>query len=356
MSYGVYIHVPFCSKRCDYCAFATWTDRHHLHERYVAGCVTQLRREQQEPATSVFVGGGTPSLLAPRLLASLLAAVDTVAGAEVTVECNPDNVTVELLRVLVDAGVNRVSLGVQSTAPHVLASLGREHDRAAVATAVDAIATVGLPTFNLDLIYGAAGESLQDWSATLRDVMHFGPPHVSAYGLTVEAGTPLAKQPHRHPDDDDQAAKYTLAEEVLSAGGLENYEISNWSAPGHECQHNFLYWNQGDYLGVGCAAHSHRAGRRWWNHRTPERFLESVEGGGAPESGAEVLDDATRRFEALELLLRTRTGVPTDALDIDDPALAGLVRVDGDRAVLTVSGRLLANEVALRLRVEPATQ
>ena len=354
--FGVYLHIPFCSKRCDYCAFATWTDRHHLHAEYVAGCITQLQREQSQPATSVFVGGGTPSLIEPRLLASLLAAVATAPGAEVTVECNPDNVTVELLRVYADAGVNRISLGVQSTVAHVPASLGREHDRAAVRRAGDAVNEVGFRSFNLDVIYGAAGESVADWEQTLRDVVDLAPFHVSAYGLTVEAGTPLAGPPPRHPDDDDQATKYSLAEAMLSAAGLANYEISNWAAPGHECAHNVLYWRQGDYLGVGCAAHSHRDGRRWWNHRTPERYLAAVADGQSPESGAEELDAATRRFEAVELLLRTRDGVPTSALDLDDPDLAGLAVRVGDRVVLTVAGRLLANEVALRLRYDAPTQ
>ncbi|MDP1794053.1 MAG: radical SAM family heme chaperone HemW [Acidimicrobiales bacterium] len=355
-AFGVYVHIPFCSKRCDYCAFATWTDRHHLHERYIAACITQLGREQTQAATSVFVGGGTPSLIAPELLASVLVAIDTAPGAEVTVECNPDNVTPELLRVYADAGVNRISLGVQSTAAHVLASLGREHDRDAVHRAVAAVNDVGIPSFNLDVIYGAAGESMVDWEATLRDVVDLKPFHVSAYGLTVEAGTPLAGQPQRHPDDDDQAAKYTFAEEVLSAAGLANYEISNWAVPDHECRHNFLYWRQGNYLGVGCAAHSHRDGRRWWNHRTPERYLDAIERGRSPEGGAEQLDEATRTFEALELLLRTREGVPGDVLDLDDPDLAGLVVPAGDRAVLTAAGRLLANEVALRLRVDAPNQ
>jgi oxygen-independent coproporphyrinogen-3 oxidase len=354
--FGVYVHIPFCSKRCDYCAFATWTDRHHLHADYVEGCLTQLRREQSQPATSVFVGGGTPSLIDPELLASLISAIAVVDGAEVTVECNPDNVTEERLRIYRDAGVNRISLGVQSTQPHVLASLGREHDRAAVARAVDAVRGAGIPTFNLDLIYGAAGETVADWEATLRDVVAFAPFHVSAYGLTVEAGTPLAAQPARHPDDDDQAAKYTLTEELLSEAGLSNYEISNWAAPGHECRHNFLYWRQGDYLGIGCAAHSHHSGRRWWNHRTPERYLEAVRSGVSAESGFEQLDAPTRAFEALELLLRTREGVPASALDLDDPDLVGLVERRDNQVVLTVAGRLLANEVAVRLRVSPANQ
>ena len=160
--------------------------------------------------------------------------------------------------------------------PHVLAALGRTHDPANVERAVAAVRAVGLPTFNLDIIYGAAGESLADWETTVRRTLELDPPHVSAYALTVEAGTPLADDPARHPDDDVQADEYELADDLLSAAGLANYEVSNWARPGHECRHNLLYWRQHDYRGFGCAAHSHRAGRRWWNLRTPERYIAAV--------------------------------------------------------------------------------
>ncbi|HUR77308.1 MAG TPA: radical SAM family heme chaperone HemW [Acidimicrobiales bacterium] len=350
--FGVYIHIPFCSKRCDYCAFATWTDRRHLEREYVAACRTELARADLPAANSVFVGGGTPSLLEPELLASLLSDVSRAPDAEVSVECNPDNVTAELLAAYRDAGVSRISLGVQSTVPHVLASLGREHDRQAVHRAVALVAEAGFATFNVDVIYGAAGESLADWETTLRDLGALSPrpPHVSAYALTVEPGTPLATQPQRHPDDDDQATKYLLAEQMLSSCGLANYEISNWATPGDECRHNWIYWSQGDYRGIGCAAHSHAQGRRWWNHRTPERYIAAVAAGESPESGFEELDFQVREQEALQLAVRTRDGVPLGALDAEDPDLAGLVERRGDRLVLTVSGRLLANEVALRLQ------
>ena len=349
----MYIHIPFCSKRCDYCAFATWSDRHHLEGEYAGACRAELAAADLPAATSVFVGGGTPSLIAPQLLASILQAVTLADGAEVTVECNPDNVTEDLLRVYRDAGVTRISLGVQSTVPHVLASLGREHGREAVLRAVEAIRATGYDTFNLDVIYGAAGESVADWERTLDDVLLLDPPHVSAYGLTVEAGTPLAAQPARHPDDDDQATKYLLAEERLSSVGLANYEISNWAKPGHECRHNALYWDQGNYRGIGCAAHSHEDGRRSWNHRTPERYIAAIAESGQAESGAEELDDETRAEEALQLQLRTRHGVPVGALDEDDPDLVNLIERRGERVVLTISGKLLANEVALRLIPRP---
>ena len=203
-------------------------------------------------------------------------------------------------------------------------------------------------SFSVDVIYGAAGESLDDWARTLDAVLELEPPHVSAYALTVEPGTPLAREVARHPDDDDQAAKYALADERLAAARLGWYEISNWARPGYECRHNLLYWRQGDYRGIGCAAHSHAAGRRWWNVRTPDRYIELVTEGRSPVAAEEVLDDDERRREALQLALRTRAGVPIDAVP-DAQEIEPLVSRAGGRAVLTVEGRLLANEVAVRL-------
>jgi len=350
-SFGVYVHVPFCLRRCDYCAFATWDDRPQLIEAYVAA----VRRELDEgadaglrPATSVFFGGGTPSLLTVEQLGRLLAAISLAPSAEVTVECNPDTVSAELLAGYRDAGVTRISLGVQSMVPHVLGALGRTHDVANVRHSVDAIRAAGFAMFNLDLIYGAAGESVADWQRTLEGALALDPLHVSAYALTVEPGTPLADDPTRHPDDDDQADKYVLADEILTAAGLGNYEISNWARPGHECRHNLLYWSQGEYRGFGCAAHSHERGRRWWNVRTPERYIAAIDQGVSAEAAGEELPEDERRIEALQLALRTRLGVPREALP--EQELGGLVTLDGDRLVLTRRGRLLANEVALRLR------
>jgi putative oxygen-independent coproporphyrinogen III oxidase len=350
-AFGVYIHIPFCASKCDYCAFATWTDRTELADRYLAAVTRHIEREVDAGlplATSVFVGGGTPSLVDPVALAAVIRAVPVTAGAEITVECNPDDVTEQLLDAYAAVGVNRVSLGVQSMVDRVLGALGRRHDRANVERAVAAIRRVGLPTFNLDLIYGGAGETLADWRTTLQAVLALEPPHVSAYALTVEAGTPLAADEARHPDDDDQADKYELADALLSAAGRVSYEVSNWAVPGHECRHNLLYWRQGEYLGVGCAAHSHRAGRRWWNLRTPERYVAAVERATTTEAAGERLDDDARRIEGLQLALRTRDGVPLDVLDPDE--VPGLVTERDGRWVLTPSGRLLANEVAVRLR------
>jgi putative oxygen-independent coproporphyrinogen III oxidase len=322
-----------------------------LQSAYLAACRQDVERRVgggMPAATSVFVGGGTPSLVEAGRLVAVLDAVPLAPGCEVTVECNPDTVTPALMEAYAQGGVNRISLGVQSMVDHVLRSLGRTHDPANVHRAVAAVRDAGIPTFNLDIIYGAAGESAEDWRQTLDAVLALDPPHVSAYALTVEPGTPLADDPVRHPDDDDQATKYVAAAETLEAAGLAWYEISNWARPGDECRHNQLYWSMGEYQAFGCAGHSHRSGRRSWNMRTPERYIAAIGEGRSPEAGGEQLDAEARRLEALQLAVRTRAGVPATALPLDE--LDDLVALDADRAVLTVRGRLLANEVALRLR------
>jgi oxygen-independent coproporphyrinogen-3 oxidase len=356
---GVYVHLPFCARRCDYCAFVTWAGRHHLSQAYTDACLTHLRRAYEEglgPAATVFFGGGTPSQLPGGELARLLDGVRRQEGAEVTVECNPEDVTVGLLRGYAAAGVTRISLGVQSLAPHVLTSLGRRHSPATVPRAIAAIGEVGFASFSVDLIYGARGETDDDWAATLEGVLGLdpAPPHVSAYALQAEPGTTLWRDPDRHPDDDVQARRYEIADSVLEAAGLSWYEISNWSRPGHECRHNQNYWRQGEYLGVGCAAHSHLNGRRFWNISTPERYMAAVAANRSPVAGEERLDSDERLVESLELAVRTREGVNASALP-DDEMLAGLVARVGCRAVLTLRGRLLANEVACRLRAPVGT-
>ncbi len=365
IGFGVYVHIPFCASKCDYCAFATFTDRSHLESQYLRALRTEIERASHPPASAVFVGGGTPSHVNPHELVHALDAIVRRSDAEFTIECNPDDVTVDLLEVYRSIGVNRVSIGMQSASPHVLAALGRTHSLDAVSRAVDAVSRVGLTTFNLDVIYGGVGESIDDWVATVQQVVALGAPHVSAYGLTVEAGTALADDASRHPDDDDQADKYDAVDDLLTAAGYENYEISNWAKPGHECRLNAIYWSGGNYAGFGCAAHAHRDGRRSWNVRTPDRYIELIEAGRSAESSFEELDAGTRTLERLQLQLRTRDGVPVSALDaldveemgelvqrIDASADASATSADASdaRLVLTRAGRLLANEVSLRLR------
>jgi len=360
VAFGVYVHIPFCAQRCDYCDFATWTDRAHLVEAYVHACVAdagrRYARDDHPPATSVFFGGGTPSLLDADLLLRILDAVPRTDEAEVTVECNPDSVDASKLAAYRRGGVTRLSFGVQSMVPHVLRALGRTHDPANVTRAVAAAREAGFGTFNLDLIYGAAGEAFDDWRRTLDLALALEPPHVSCYALTVEAGTRLAVRvasgETASPDDDDQARKYEVADDTLAAAGLGWYEISNWARPGHECRHNLLYWSGGDYLGIGCAAHGSVDGSRWWTVRTPERYMAALRNGRDPAAGSEVLEPSAAAGERLMLALRTRTGaeVPPAARVVgDDAAAAGLATWSGGRLVLTRQGRLLASDLTVNM-------
>jgi len=353
--FGVYVHVPFCRARCDYCAFATWTDRDHLIADYVAALHAELAWrhacETIRPASSVFFGGGTPSRLAAEDLCGVLGSIELQPGAEVTVECNPEDVDRARLGAYRAAGVTRISLGIQSTSERVLRSLGRRHGTDALERVAGVVGEVGFASWNVDLIIGDTAESDGDLERTLDDVLGLdsAPPHVSAYCLTPEPGTPLGDDPARHPDDDVVARRYEHVDARLTAAGYRWEEVSNWALPGHEARHNWLYWTEGEYVGVGCAAHSHLTGTRSWNVRTPQRYCEVLARGADPTAGAETLDAAARRFEARTLSLRTRLGVPVDAFD-DVDALGDLVEREGDRVVLTVRGRLLANQVSARLR------
>jgi oxygen-independent coproporphyrinogen-3 oxidase len=362
----VYVHIPFCAARCDYCDFATWTDRGHLVDSYVEACIVDIgrRRTENHPAaTSVFFGGGTPSLLAAPQLVRILDAIARTDDAEVTVECNPDSVDAAKLGAYRRAGVNRLSFGVQSMAPHVLAALGRTHDPANVTRAIALARDAGFERINVDLIYGTPGETLDDWRATLAAAVALDVPHISAYALTVEPATPLGQRVAAGaaaPDDDVQADCYLMADEIVSAAGLDWYEVSNWARPGEECRHNLLYWGEGEYLGIGCAAHGHTADstrtdgstRRWWNVRTPNRYIAAVEAGTSTEAGSETLDPAPRAEEACVLALRTRRGAavePAAAETVDELASGGFVRRVDDRVVLTAQGRLMASDVTARL-------
>src|SRR5579875_51902 len=356
---GAYVHVPFCAARCDYCAFATWTDRAHLVDDYVRAVCREIAGARASgllgrPATA-YVGGGTPSLLGATRLAEILAAVAPAPGAEVTVECNPEDVDAPLLEALHAAGVTRVSLGVQSLVPHVLAGLGRRGVPERSLAALALVGAAGFASFSVDLIYGGPGERAEDLERTLDLLLDAdaAPPHLSAYALSVEPGTPLARDPARHPDDDVLAERYERLDEVLAAAGYRWYEVSNWARPGHECRHNENYWAQGDYLGFGPAAHSHLGGRRFHNVVSLDRYLERLAAGRSPVAAEVRRSDAERELERLELALRTRAGVEAAELR-DDPAIGHLVERRGDRVVLTRAGRLLASEVSLRLQVPPA--
>lgn len=361
---GLYAHIPFCLTRCGYCDFNTYAGLGHLASRYADALAAEaeLWRDEWGGArfVSVFLGGGTPTVLEPATLATLLrrlrGAFEVAADAEVTCEANPDTVDERVLTRLLAAGVTRLSIGLQSFDPAVLRALERVHPAEAATAAVRAARAAGFDDVNVDLIYGADGETLASWGRTLERTVELAPDHVSAYALTIEPATPLARRV-RHgdvvaPDADLQADMYDAACEALAEAGYEHYEVSNWARPGHRCAHNVGYWRGRPCLGLGAGAHSFREGRRWWNVRPPQQYLDLVEAARRPVGGEERLSDAERSLERLLLGLRTDAGVTVDAAGADALAPladAGLARVAGSRAVLTERGMLLANEAVLLL-------
>jgi len=366
--FGIYVHVPFCRVRCGYCDFNTYTAEElgggASRASYAPQAVAEIRQARTvlgdgaPPVSTVFFGGGTPTLLPPRDLVAVVDAVrdsfGLVPDAEVTTESNPDSVTADDLAALADGGINRVSFGMQSAVRSVLAVLDRTHDPERVPRVVDWLRTAGIGQVSLDLIYGTPGESLADWCTSVRAALACRPDHVSAYSLIVEDGTALARQVRSGvmpmPDEDDLADKYVLADEAFAVAGLGWYEVSNWaSGPDTRCEHNRLYWTGADWWGVGPGAHSHVGGVRWWNVKHPSAYAARIAAGSSPAHAREVLDDETRRVERVLLELRLADGLPLDVLDdrarADAPVAAGLAEVVGDRLVLTPRGRLLADGV-----------
>ena len=371
---GFYVHVPFCSVRCGYCDFNTYTPIElgagpgrpsPARQSYAGAAAAEVRLARSvlptdRPVDTVFFGGGTPTLLEPRELVSVLEEIDRRFGlapdAEVTTECNPDSVTRADLEALRAGGFNRISFGMQSAVPHVLRVLDRTHDPERVPGVVADARAAGFDQVSLDLIYGTPGESVADWEQSLRAALACGPDHVSAYALIVEEGTALARRVRRGevpaPDDDDLADKYLLADEVVTAAGLGWYELSNWARDAAaRCRHNLLYWRGGDWWGVGPGAHSHVGGVRFWNVKNPNAWVARLGSGVSPAAGREVLGPDTRRVERIMLETRLADGLPLSELDPQGRgALAGLqgrglVAPEPDRVVLTREGRLLADAV-----------
>ena len=386
--FGVYLHVPFCHHRCGYCDFATAAvgdraadDLDVLFRRYVAALTADLGRQVAAgrrvwaaaaddvdyawpSVTSVFVGGGTPSLLPADLLASIVAAVgqelDIASGAEVTVECNPEDGSEELFSTLAAAGVTRVSMGAQSFTPHVLTTLERGHTARRPLEAVLQARAGGIDAVSLDLIFGTPGESDTDWRDTLAQVLAAETDHVSAYALTIHDNTAFGRAVSSGrmpaPDDDVQRDRFEVVGELLGAAGFDHYELSNWAlGAARRSVHNLLYWRHGDYLGVGVGAHGHASGRRWWSTRSTERYLDAVEAGASPIAGEEVLDDTQRAQERLLLGLRVREGLhpadlpPIDPLALEDALGVGLVEIACGRLRVTRSGWFLLDDAVARL-------
>jgi oxygen-independent coproporphyrinogen-3 oxidase len=383
-TFGAYLHVPFCRVRCGYCDFNTYTpgelgdaasvaDYVRAVEQEIDLAVAVLTREGRPlpPLSTVFVGGGTPTMLVAPVLAGLVRRLTDTFGTtgapdrpiEVTTEANPDSVTADGLATLAAAGVTRVSLGMQSAVPHVLATLDRTHDPAAVGRAVRWAKDVGLQV-SLDLIYGTPGETLADWEHSLRAALEHEPDHVSAYALIVEDGTRLAVQVRRGelpaPDQDDAADKYELADELLTSAGLRWYEVSNWSrTEATRCRHNLGYWSGGSWWGFGPGAHSHVGGVRWWNVKHPRAYAQRLASGTTPAAAREVLTEDQVYDETVLLGVRLADGLAIDVLRPEGRrAVAGLI-ADGlveheaalrdRRVVLSARGRLLADAVVRRL-------
>ena len=376
---SAYVHVPFCASRCGYCDFNTYTAAElgsapgASRAAYLGAVATEvalaaraLRPEGAAavgPLSTVFFGGGTPTLLEPDELGALLARLrDTFGlapGAEVTTEANPDSVTPASLARLGGGGFTRISFGMQSSAPHVLQLLERTHTPGRALEAVGWARDAGFASVGLDLIYGTPGESVADWRASLDAALSADPDHVSAYSLIVEDGTRFAARVRRGevplPDDDDLATKYEVADDVLDAAGLGWYEVSNWARAGHACRHNLAYWRGDHWWGFGPGAHSHVGGVRWWNVKHPRSYAAALASGTSPAAGREVLQPGERAEERVLLESRLADGLPLDVLT--DAARArvstlvgdGLVVAHRDRLIPTRRGRLLADAVARTL-------
>jgi putative oxygen-independent coproporphyrinogen III oxidase len=382
-SFSLYVHIPFCAVRCGYCDFNTYTATElgggASQARYAttvsrelefAASVLQRSGLPERPLSTVFFGGGTPTLLPAGDLAQVLGAAvghwGLIPGAEVTTEANPDSVTQQSLQDLAAAGFTRVSFGMQSAVEHVLKVLDRTHSPQRVPQAVAWAREAGLKV-SVDLIYGTPGESLADWERTVAEALSYEPDHISAYALIIEDGTRLAARIRRGEvpgiDDDDHADKYALADSMMSAAGLHWYEVSNWArTTDDECRHNLAYWRGGDWWGAGPGAHSHMGGTRWWNVRHPAAYAQRLDDGArsaaSPAAGRESLGPDDRYLEDVMLRIRLHEGLDTARLRPEGRrVVAGLI-ADGlvEPAVafqgtlrLTLQGRLLADAVVRRL-------
>jgi oxygen-independent coproporphyrinogen-3 oxidase len=370
--FGVYVHVPFCSVRCGYCDFNTYTadelgegaTRASYADTAIAEIDIAREAVGDRPVETVFFGGGTPTQLPSADLVRLLAVVDDrfglAPGAEVTTEANPDSVDPASLATLRAGGFTRISFGVQSAVPHVLATLDRTHDPERVPQVVRWAREAGFEQVSVDLIYGTPGESFDDWRSTLDQAVALEPDHVSAYALIVEDGTAFARKVRRGevvmPDDDETADKYMLADDVLTAAGLGWYELSNWARDeAAQCRHNLLYWRSDDWFGIGPGAHSHVAGERWWNVKHPAAYAQRLAAGESPRHDGESIDAATAQVERIMLQTRLRTGLSTAELapaalaKVPELARRGMLTQRDDHLMLTLDGRLLADAVVREL-------
>jgi len=376
---GLYVHIPFCAHICPYCDFNTYAGKSPLIPRYVDALCRDVhtagQRHGSRAAATIFFGGGTPSLLSPadigRVIDACRAAFLLAADAEISLEANPNGLTVAYLAGLRAVGVNRLSIGVQTTQRRGLRVLGRQHEAADGEAALVAARQAGFEDVSLDLIFGWPEQTPEGWRADLDTVLGWagdGPDHLSLYSLIVEPGTPFADAVHRGiwqvPDDDAAADLYEAAIALLAAAGWDHYEVANWAKrPDRFSRHNALYWQHGDYLAFGAGAHGHLAGTRTMNHLLPETYIAAVTADDTPVSNSETLDAATQRGETMMLGLRllhdgvdagafaARHGVELDQVygsTIDELTELGLLQRTGHGVRLTQRGLMLANDVAAR--------
>ena len=369
-----YIHIPYCVKRCGYCDFNTYTPAELqiqsslevISNDYIDLLVQEITKSAEVSEAkfvpSIFFGGGTPTLMQPSDLGRVIAAIKShytlTDDCEITIEANPDTVSLAMLSQLLEVGFNRISFGMQSALPHVLAVLDRTHNPDNVEKAVLAARSAGFKEVSVDLIYGTPGESMEDWELTLDTALALPVTHISAYALIVEDGTKLAARVKRGeiviPDDDETADKYILADKKFRSAGLDWYELSNWSKPGSECKHNLFYWYGENWWGAGPGAHSHINGRRWWNVKHPATYKEKILSTGDPTQDSEILSAIEREEERLLLNIRLPRGIQRASLNAEQLAkLLPFVESghlskelwEAGQVTLTQNGRLLADKI-----------
>ena len=379
MNLAFYIHIPYCVKRCGYCDFNTYTPAElkistgleQISNSYIDLLLQEIDsvREQivgEITVPSIFFGGGTPSLMQPndigRVISKIKTEFDLPLNSEITLECNPDTVTKDSLENFKKVGINRVSFGMQSAVPHVLATLDRTHKPENLAQATTWANEVGISEISVDLIYGTPGESITDWQTSIDSALALPITHISAYALIIEEGTKLAAQIKRgevpEVDDDLVADKYLIADEAFKEAGFEWYELSNWSKPGSESKHNMAYWNGDNWWGAGPGAHSHLNGKRFWNVKHPNLYKERIQNKQSAVADSEVLKKDQIESERLMLLLRLPSGIEKQSLnqmqlsELSEFVESGhLDRANWNqgRATLTLNGRLIADRILRKI-------
>lgn len=368
-----YIHIPYCSKRCGYCDFNTYTPSELqdgatleiVSNDYIDAVLRELEAAPTGPVPTIFFGGGTPSLLPAQDLGRVITAIQARNGltsdCEITLEANPDSVTAEKLAEYLQVGFNRISFGMQSAKPHVLAVLDRTHNPANVEKAITMARAAGFKSISVDLIYGTPGESLEDWRETVENALSLDIDHISAYALIVETGTKLAAQIKRGdltmPNDDLMADMYLLVDQMCEEKGLTWYELSNWSKTGHQCRHNIAYWENKNWWGLGPGAHSHIDAKRFWNVKHPTTYKQKVFSGQSPVLDSEQLTAEQLKDESILLGIRMRDGLQIELLEPHQLEVLAVYRENGfvqlqeDRVILSPAGRLIADRIVREITI-----